>query len=474
MIKKRFPVAVAIIIVFVFSWSCTKIDTTTIGSGLIPTVDNVNTFELVLPVISKNYDSANIQCDSLLRHDEHPLGYIGNDPLFGKTTASLFLELKPPKFPYNFAVTNKDSLYLDSVVLVLNYTRTFGDSTLPQRVSVFSLNTGLFKSDSTYTTCNSFATNALLGATVFTPSRLKDTAKVFRDTTTNQLRIKLDNNFGNLILSQDSVTGAFKNDSIFKSKFGGFAIIPDQMGNALNYFDYDKPNTKLALYYRYSKNGKVDTTVNYFLFTAGSGQANKITRDHAGSKLASYQNKPAEGDSLIFIQTTPGTYATIEIPGLNNLSNRLVHRADLIMEQVFDPTNAFFAAPDILYLERSDTAGYKPISCDFIIANNSPNLSSFGGYKIQSTGLFGQPVNRYSFNVTRYIQNFLVFQKKDMKLKLSAPYHVINKTPYLDACNQFVSPFNFNLNFAAYGRIMLGGGTNTTYKMRLRIIYSKL
>ena len=35
--------------------ACTKIDTTHLGSDLIPSVDNVNTFETTLDVVANNY-----------------------------------------------------------------------------------------------------------------------------------------------------------------------------------------------------------------------------------------------------------------------------------------------------------------------------------------------------------------------------------------------------------------------------------
>ena len=54
------------------------------------------------------------------RTDDQILGNISNDPLFGKTNAKMFLELKPESYPWSFSeVYNKDSLYIDSVVLVL-------------------------------------------------------------------------------------------------------------------------------------------------------------------------------------------------------------------------------------------------------------------------------------------------------------------------------------------------------------------
>jgi hypothetical protein len=66
----------------------------------------------------------------------------------------------------------------------------------------------------------------------------------------------------------------------FKTKFRGFEIEADQsMGNALMAFGiYNNPKSKLAIYYHSTKDGKSDTTVNYFLFTNSSASHNYVNR----------------------------------------------------------------------------------------------------------------------------------------------------------------------------------------------------
>ncbi len=120
------------------SWNCTKIDNTIIGSDLLPVVDNVNTFDTLIDVIANNFDSAD--CARVYPADDHVLGYISNDPYFGKTTAAIFTELKPANFPYSFPATAAD-ITLDSVVLVLSYKRLYGDSAIPQKIDVYQVST---------------------------------------------------------------------------------------------------------------------------------------------------------------------------------------------------------------------------------------------------------------------------------------------------------------------------------------------
>ena len=84
----------------IINWNCSKINTTSIGQDLIPAVDNVSTFADTLEINTTQgvfFDSTRIS-----NTDNHILGSITNDPLFGTTKADVFVELKPAFFPYYF------------------------------------------------------------------------------------------------------------------------------------------------------------------------------------------------------------------------------------------------------------------------------------------------------------------------------------------------------------------------------------
>ncbi len=120
--------------------SCKKInEATDIGGNVIPGADGVNTFDTTLTslqtfnhIFEATKDSASVG----LTNDQI-LGNISNDPLFGKTNAKMFLQLKPEVYPWSFSgVYNKDSLYIDSVVLVLGWNGSYGDTVTSQKVNV--------------------------------------------------------------------------------------------------------------------------------------------------------------------------------------------------------------------------------------------------------------------------------------------------------------------------------------------------
>ena len=472
--KTAFPTYIFLIL---SSWNCTKIDTTNLGANLIPVVDNIHTFDTTLNVVANNFDPA--VCDSVYRNDLHALGIIPHDPYFGKTTANIYCQLKPQYYPFALPASDKDSLILDSAILVLHYSHTYGDTLLAQKVQVYEL-LDQFKADTTYTTCHVFTydNSEVLGEQIYTPARLADSVHAFREAATNQLRIKLSNTFAQRFINDSAEI--FKNDTTFTNNFRGFAVIAEQVfgGNAINYFDLGNTDTRVSFYLRSSVANVKDTSVIDFSFTTYSGEANSITRERGTSEITNHLTHPSTGDSLIYIQTAPGSYAELKIPGLSELSNRVIHRAELIVDQAYFPlpSDAYLTTPNYLYLDTKDTstATYIPIPCDFTTVNQQPDFTYFGGLKKMVDDGNGHPISQYVFNISRYVQSIVTKGSNNAILRLRAPYTIINQTSYVDRCNQLVSPFSFPLNNIAEGGVKLNGTNNTAKRIRLHIIYSAL
>lgn len=461
---------------------CTKIKGTEIGAELIPLVDNVNTFDTSFEVVA----TTNIIPDSslpLLGRDysgaagSYILGFISNNKQFGKTKASIFLELKPTTYPFSFENVS-DSLFLDSSVLCLKYDNTFGDTNAVQSISVYKINE-LLKGDSAYRTNKSVAFSELIGSKTFTPSILNDSMFLFRQNTKNQLRIRLNNSFGSKILTFDTTRfSPLNNDSLFRDYLKGFALVPETNGvgasaNALMSLSISDTATYYRIYYRFNKNGKQDTTYKDFKFNNGitSASVNKIERIYAGSELAQHLGDKVGGDSLVYIQAAPGTYSMLKIPGINTFKtkkgNVMVHLAELNMEEAATPgrqPNLFFP-PLYLYPELYDTAtkSYYPFLSDGFV-NGSFDDAAFGGIRRFVVDKNNQQVASYKMNVTRYVQGIITRNYPNMPIRLSAPYAV----RYDDL---FIS---FALNNLSAGNIVLGGGNHSSKKMKLRLVYSKL
>ena len=159
--------------------SCKKInESTTLGGDLIPVVDNITTFDTILTVEAYN-DTFSVVTDTTKYNTSytHYLGHIENDPFFGKTDAKLFLELLPPSAKYTF-INRPDSLTIDSVVLVLDYVETYGDTLAPQTINVYEIPQSSNFGDTSFTIRESnYEKGGLLGSKVVEPTLLNDSIK---------------------------------------------------------------------------------------------------------------------------------------------------------------------------------------------------------------------------------------------------------------------------------------------------------
>lgn len=459
-----------------FIVACTKIQYTDIGNGIIPPIDGVNTKDTFIDVVTKNYFGDSI---FIYKTDEHVVG-ITNDPQFGKTTAITYTELMPGFFPFSYLTSNKDSLFLDSVVLVLSYKGSWGDTNQNLRLKVHEVSqSNHIRNDTSYNNTKFFNYEPVeLGSAVLDPRRLSDSVYTRGEEAINQIRIKLTNVFGNRLLKGYDSSNAYKSDSIFRTNFAGFAILADPgfSGNALLRINLQDTNTKVAIYYKYKHDGVQDTTIAYFRPGYQTASHNYIKRDYIGSELINYVNTANSSDSMVYLQAGPGTWSKVTIPGLSNLSNRIVHRAELQIEQISNSSisDNYFTTPLLFLNAFNDTMKHFFTSTDVEAGfSGVTNYASFGGVPYNKIDINGNVVKYYTFNLSNYVQNVVTRKDTTYPFRLYAPYNSVlyyNKTSTL----QFPLVSNGTVNVAGVGRVRVGGGSHSSKKMRLRIIYSDL
>jgi hypothetical protein len=482
----------AIVLIAFFS-GCTRISSTDIGAGLIPPIDGVITKDTLLDVVTDSFDD--LDSARLYSADNHLVGAITTDPLFGKTTASLFFEMKPVAFPY-YIPGNKDSLVVDSAVLILSYRGVYGDSTKPLTLRLFEIdkNTPLDPAQNyavNYPPANPVNIGAALApALTVDIRRLTDSVNNRFENSNNQIRIKLNAAQAVRFLKTYDSTTAYKSDSIFRTFFAGFALTADASGtaNALLKVNLLDTNSKFSLFYSSSSTGATtrDTAVVKFNFVAGtSGQFNRVIRDKSASEAAKHFTTTSKPDSLVYVQTSPGSYVRLRIPGLQGLSNRIIHRAELIAEQVPDDANLntiepFMLPPRYLLLSRYDSVSktLKNIPNDYIVSSEgTPNISTFGGYLSYKSINGYNKVGAYTFDLSRYVQGIVTRKDTSYTLRITAPSNdsLIYTPPYP---NNLVSQLFYMSpsigNDIGDGRVRLGGGTHSRFRMRLRVIFSRL
>lgn len=482
-------ISVILFISFLFS-ACTRIGTTEMGLGLLPSADAFNTKDTILIVETETVDRP----DSLRVYgsDDQIVGNITNDPLFGSTTATTYFNLKPSYFPYSVR-GSKDSLVVDSAVLILSYKGFYGDSSKPVTLNLrrISANTPLIP-DTTYASNYPEVYNFQTDASVASPyildfAHVGDSVKNRFEAAKNQIRIPLNKSYADLFIKVFDTNTAYKSDTALRQYFPGFALSANAATNnnvlvILNLLD---TNTKLGLYYTTnstSNPGVRDTIVDYFKFSIyDNGNANFIKRNRAGSEAAKHFG--IAKDSLVYVQTSPGTMVKIKVPGLKNFANKVIHRAELIAEQV--PTtngNSLelkWTAPTYLFLGAYDSAAnlIRNVPNDYQGTVNATQFARFGGRLIYKSIQGFDNVATYNFDLSRYMQGVVSRKDSVFDLRLFAPVNDSLK---------YVPPYPYNLtggtdylsravaNQTAIGRVRLGGGSHSKFKMRLRVYYSDL
>ena len=482
-------ISTILFISFLFT-ACTRIGSTEMGLGLLPSADAFNTKDTILTVETSTEDRP----DSLRVYgsDDHVIGTITNDPLFGSTTASVYFNLKPAYFPYTVR-GSKDSVTVDSAVLILSYKGFYGDSTKPVTFNVRRISaTTPLQADTNYASNYPEVYNLQTDAAMANPFTLDFThahdSVINRfEAANNQIRIPLTKTYANMFLKVFDTNTAYKTDTTLRQYFPGFALTTNSASNnnVLVVVNLQDTNTKLGLYYTTNSTslpGTRDTVVDYFKFTTyDNGDANFIKRNRTGSEAARHFGLAK--DSLVYVQTSPGTVVKIKVPGLKNFANKIIHRAELIAEQVptSSPTSLEkqWTAPSYLFLGAYDSASnsIRNVPNDYQGTVNTAQFVRFGGRLIYKSIQGFDNVATYNFDLSRYMQGVISRKDSVFDLRLMAP---------VNDSIRYVPPYPYNLsggtdyisraeaNQPAIGRVRLGGGSHSKFKMRLHVYYSDL
>ena len=484
--------------------ACTKITSTDIGTDLIPAVDGVNTKDTTITVYAKNAGTDTI---SPTLSQIHVVGNM-EDPLFGTTDARINFQLSLPSSNFYFE-SSKQNLFLDSVVLVLSYNGSWGDTTRPIVLHVNELDNGqTFSPDTTggqydsyiqgylgtyNNTVNFTAATSLTDVpTTVYPTSLDDSIHVYKDSGINMIRIRLNDAFGTRLLNYDTL-GAYKNDSSFHANVKGLQVYADQgsYNNALLKIGLTDPNTKLALYYRYHPKDSaatvIDTNVKYFTVAGDCAHSNYINRDRSKGEISTYipPNNPTDiNDDLIYLQAGPGTYATVTIDSnaLATMRNLIIHRAELLIEQASDISDTYYTPPNLFLLAKNDTSRF--VIPGFDASNVSTADAVFSSSYLANYGDFGGVPNRnttnnslYAFNISQYVQGVITKHNNQHPFVLyapfNAPFKLYETVPYTSS-RGYVS--SSPTNAAGCGRVRLYGGDGdltNSHRMRLHIVYSE-
>jgi len=375
------------------------------------------------------------------------------DPVFGTSTASIYTQLR---LPTNIAATSFGiAPVCDSIIISLIYEGTaYGkkDKKL-QKLNVYQLSESMSTASTYYSnsTLSKFSTDLTAAdGYVFQPrtgSSTSDSVTVLGVKLKPQLRVPLDNAFGQLLLNNQG-TGNIATNTDFQNFFKGVYITTENTstlpgeGNILH-FKFGE--SKVTLYYHNSTTDSLK-----YDFSLGSvARFNHFEHDYTGasSDLTTQFSTPTQTqNNTVYVQSMAGAKTKIEFPDLMDLiKNGMigVNKAELVIS-VDTTVSTYvidtFAAPAALIL-----FGINDDGTTYAIPDAFEGATYFGGTLNAGTV-------QYRFNIARYIQQVLDGDRNNNGLYILAS------------------------NGAVYGnRAVISGGPSTSARpMKLNITYTKL
>lgn len=403
--KKRLSMAAIFLLsTWVFLDSCKKVESD-MGIETLPDSDllgvEVDTFEV---------NAYSVREDSL-KSDEFSVNLIGsiNQQVFGKTKCSFYTQIRLSAFNPNFDVANT---IVDSVVFSLNIDGHYGNSD-PQTFKVYQLTDDIYR-DSSYYTNTVKANNGINlvkpGFETFTPS-VYGNPVVDGDTLEPQIRIRLDETFGDMIINNQNYLG---NDDSFNLLIKGLYVTVDQtsLEGGIYKLDMEHSETKVTIYYH----DLTDTTKYELPVNDKCARFTVFEHDYSSSPQISQQLIDSLGDEFYYIEAGAGLVANLSFPGLMNLINDgpvIINKAELYLpaqHYSIDP----FTPPGSMLVYGLDDEGEI-----YTLPDYSLGTSIYGG-------VYDEAKKAYKFNILRYIQQVLKGDVSNNELRLVSTASVVS------------------------------------------------
>lgn len=368
--------------------------TSSIGLGLTDQLGTDFTDTVTLQAYSILEDTINTTNTSA-----NLIGHL-HDPVFGDLTASTYAQFDLSGASVNFG----DHPVVDSVVLSLQLSSWYGDTTSQVGIRVYQL-TEPFSSETNYynTSTLSFDPTPLNYAQ--TGYAIQPNTSVIVDTGnySAHLRIRLTQTFGQYLLdNQDRMA----NSSSFQEFFKGLCISAVSHTGSTGYVLLTNMTSSLSSIVLYYHNESSGTTKYTFPCDAECCRFTHFDHDYTASSNVSFiqevlQGDPSVGATHLFAQATGGVKTRIAFPHLKDafksLDNRVViNRAELIIKNL-SPYEEHLLPPAALTLQGIKSDG----SITYLPDDEYYTSSSHFG------GSYDKDKHEYRFRITRYVQDLI-------------------------------------------------------------------
>ncbi len=325
-----------------------------------------------------------------------------NDPIFGKTNASLMTQLRLSSNEVDFG-TNPQ---IDSVVLLMKYQGHYGDTTQLQSFRVYELTKDLYF-DSTY-----YSTQNMAG--FYDPTASIGTHEYFPKPDEDSVLIRLSPDFGNKLLRTD--TAYLSNNTTWLSYFKGLYLesAPVEQGGSIIYYDLTNGKSRLQLFYH---NDVTDSLKYEIVINSNCSWVNLFNHNYSGSQIENKINDSLDIHPEVYLQGMGGlrTKLNLKLPEamMNKINDGVtINKAELVITLPGDPTISNFGLPASL---RVFNVGAD--NKNMFIPDLSLGEAYYGGSYLSAS-------KTYRFNIGRYVQE-LVHPNPDKRIANTGLFVVI-------------------------------------------------
>jgi hypothetical protein len=414
-LKVLFRCSTALSVIFIAfllgSSSCRKAPYE-IGLTILPPSDTLNvkiTDTVTIVAYSVIQDS--------IRSDKTTTNILGSlmDPIFGQTTASFLTQVRLSAEAPTFG-TNP---VLDSLVLVLRYSKVYGDSTSLQNVKVYELINDLSFDSIYYTNYHVSSYGTELANVNFRPAP-HDSVVVGGIKQPPQLRLNLSRNtnyLGNKLLFAPSA--ALATNASFIAFMKGLYVksSPVYSGGGLVSLATTSTTSKLVLYFHNNEN---DSLAFDFIINDNCARINTFNHNKYLDATPELQQQAVHHDTVLgksdlYLQGLGGLKVKIRFPYLQSFEKGhyvAVTNAQLIIKNV--QTDTTLAPPPDLVLVQVDSLG----NTSSLIDENEGS-TYFGG-------TYDRTSRTYKFRITQHIQEIILHKTRNNDLYLMVNNPTIN------------------------------------------------
>lgn len=320
------------------------------------------------------------------------------DSVFGTSTASYYTQLSMIGSNLDFGTVA--DLVVDSVVLALKFDDYYGNAD-QQTFEVFEVIEAFIEDEGYYSKDTMLIDNMVIGSKSFIPNL--DSVLVGTANRSPQLRIQMDNSFGQKLIDQ-SGSATYADNDAFQEFLKGLLIRPTASTGAglprgaTCYFEPNSSTSGLFLYYT-DNSGSSPVSRSYrFEINANDQRFNNFEHDYSGTIVEQALNNTIADTTIAFVQAMSGVKTHLRLPDLKSIiadgQKKIINQAELVIP-IVDGSYIDQGIAEKLLVVAADSSGLGIFIPDIFLD------SDYYG------GTYNETTKEYRFNITRHVHQLI-------------------------------------------------------------------